>query len=446
MPQPLSQTQLKELARHSREGTAVAAGRLRRFLADSRWIGKTNAYTKDVTLKLRRDRMENRAPSTRNLGQYIAASGPLHAVDGWAFVARALDAAAKGDPDAARHLGYYAELRGAVSLLASQGIGVFNGPHAVVEPSGDARVLTGPGTHEMAWLALRYWMRTAESAHVLGGLVGQGGYAIESWSAGLPGGNPWSAIGANWLRSWGLDLRDGFHDRGARNKASYAPTRFYNARAISALSTKRFLSEWWAVLEPARGVPFEGLDRHLLRATLEDAFHATRGIDPASNPVAFRTDVATAKAAVTGDGSLDDALGQFLTRAVQPDTCSLLSNAERRDAPDVADQHLQVISRATLLLRLASAAAADLLQRAGIESSALDFWVRAVGEDRALWEPGGEPDDLTDLWADVEAALVDLAELQPPEPGSYRALQDRCARALAVMAGAERVALWAAAA
>src|SRR3954452_380716 len=122
MAKGLSKAQRAELAKHSRPGTAIAARRLNRFLVDERWIGKTNIYAGDASDRLRRDAKAKRTPRGRNLAQYVAASGPLHAVDGWAFLSRALEACAKGDPDAARHLGYYAELRGALSLLASQGV------------------------------------------------------------------------------------------------------------------------------------------------------------------------------------------------------------------------------------------------------------------------------------------------------------------------------------
>jgi len=295
----------------------------------------------------------------------------------------------------------------------------------------------------MAWLALRYWMGTPESAQVIGSLVKQSGEPIDVWLDNLPAGNPWAAIGASWLTSWGVDLEDAFHDRGARNKASYAPTRLYNARAMSPFDVKIFLADWWATLEPVVGSPFEVVDRHLLRATLEQAFHATRGTTPSADSQTFRTDVSAAKAGATGDGTLEDGLGRFLTRQSEASTCSLLLHAECHDPPEVPQQHLQVICRATLLLRLASGAAGELLDRAGLSASEVGFWITAVGEDRALWVPGEEPDPLTELWADVGAALETLAEV---EPQSYRALQDRCAQALSVVTGAERVALWGAAA
>ena len=442
MTTALSQKQRAELSRHSRVGTATAFQQLARFLKHDRWLGVANIYRSSAAEKLRRDLKAKRQPNMRNLAQYVAASAPLHAADGWGFVARALEATIRGDPDAARHLAYYGELRAALSLLAAQGIGIFNGPHAVVEASGEARVFTGNGTHVMTWLALRHWMRSTESATVVGALVGQSGESIDTWVSNLPAGGPWSALGARWLSSWGIDLRDAIHDRGARNKASYLPSQLYNVRALNPVATTEFVSEWWRTFEPTVGAPFELLDRHLLRATLERSFFATRGVTPAQGQQLFRRDVSAAKLATTGNGSLDDSLGRFLVRDGHQVSSQLLSEASRHDAPEVPRQHLQVISRATLLLRLASGAASELLERAGITAEQLAFWRRSVGEDRALWRPGEEPGFLTDLWGDIEAALENLAALVPPEPTSYRALQDLCAPDLAIVAGAERVALW----
>jgi hypothetical protein len=442
----LSTGQRAGLARHSREGTALAAARLGKFLRKRRWIGTTNVYGDDAAEKLKRDSKAQRQPNTRGLAEYVAASAPLHAVDGWGFIARALQATMSGDPDGARHLAYYAELRGALSLLAAQGIGVFNGPHAVVEPSGEARTVTGTGTHVMTWLALRDWMHTAEAARVVGAVVAQDDYSIADWVSEMAGGASWAAVGSRWLRDWGYDLRDALRDRNARNVASYAPTRLFNARPIDPVEVKRFVGDWWRALEPVEGAPFEALDRHLLRATLEEAFHARYGIRAADDDSKFRAQLSAARERLTGESTLSDSLGSFLTREIDPATWTVLTRARERDPPSEPCHHLQVIARATLLLRLASGCASDLLVRAGVSEQDTRFWTEAVGEDRALWLPGAPPDPLIDLWSEIEDALAELNALIDPEPTSYRRLQDSCGAALGVLATAERVAIWGAAA
>ena len=101
---------------------------LKPFLKRSMWIGTTNRYVNDVIARLRESE-PNSATHKRNLAQYIAASTCLHANDGWSYLGRAFACLIAGDAHRALHLGYYAELRAAMSLLAGNGIGVFNNKH-----------------------------------------------------------------------------------------------------------------------------------------------------------------------------------------------------------------------------------------------------------------------------------------------------------------------------
>lgn len=441
-PPALSAAQRKILREHSIDGLDQAVAELGASIKNQRWLRVSNVYGTSAAEKLDRDRKAHRGPKLDQLAQYIAASGPLHAADGWAFASRAIEAMLNGDPDAARHLAYYAELRGALSLLASQGIGVFNGPHAVITESGEARILKGVGTHVMTWNVLRYWMTLAESSEAVGSLVSQDGVDLATWVMNLPLGGAWRAVGKRWLTTWGIDLRDAVLDRGARNRASYTPTRLYNARAPRPVAARDFVVEWWTALEPAPAAPFEAIDRHLLRASLEQIFAAQTGHAPAAKQDRFRAAVSTAKEATTGDGSLDDSLGRFLTRELEPVTSPLLVRAASHSAADQPDQHLEVLARATLLLRLASGAAAAVLSRSNLTEASLRFWIEGVGEDRALWHSGDYPDELTDLWADIEVALEDVSAAETGDLESYKRLHDRFAPTLLVLSGAERVGLW----
>ena len=71
--------------------------------------------------------------------QLVAAAGPTHCYDGWAYLARAADCLLTGDARAALHLAYYAELRAAASLLACSGVGVFADHHVIVDENGQDR-------------------------------------------------------------------------------------------------------------------------------------------------------------------------------------------------------------------------------------------------------------------------------------------------------------------
>ncbi len=70
-----------------------AFGSLRRYLNDGRWLGIRNAYLNDAVATI--DAQLAATPSTINQkhrAEYVAASVPLHAVDGWSYLGRALAA------------------------------------------------------------------------------------------------------------------------------------------------------------------------------------------------------------------------------------------------------------------------------------------------------------------------------------------------------------------
>src|SRR6266540_3509352 len=121
------------------------------------WLVKSNRYLVDCVDRIEVDKRA-RAVVQSDLGQYIAASAPLHCADGWTLLGRALGSHLRGDPDTARHLAYYAELRAAVSLLASAGLGIFDRDHFVLDASGSVRQFAERlGTHVATWEVLTCW-------------------------------------------------------------------------------------------------------------------------------------------------------------------------------------------------------------------------------------------------------------------------------------------------
>src|ERR1700722_6306108 len=93
------------------------------FISKSRWVGKTNRYASDTVDRLALDTKSPSLLRTTHLAQYISASSILHCADGWSYLGRAISCLLTGDPHRVVHLAYYAELRAALSLLASEGIG-----------------------------------------------------------------------------------------------------------------------------------------------------------------------------------------------------------------------------------------------------------------------------------------------------------------------------------
>src|SRR5438067_355249 len=124
---------------------------LRRFAREFHWIGKSNAYSGDIIEKIKMDSVAHRIRNPRHLSQYISASCLLHCADGWSYLGKAIVLLLRGDPHRCRHLAYYAELRAAMSLLAADGIGIFNNTHFVFDgPNSVTRLPRNYNTHRFA--------------------------------------------------------------------------------------------------------------------------------------------------------------------------------------------------------------------------------------------------------------------------------------------------------
>src|ERR1039457_3679952 len=92
------------VARASRGAMEVVLRQLQQYLANNTWLSPTNRYATDTIDRLRSDSAAGSQLVSADLVQYIAASAPVHLLDGWAFLGRAVDASLRGDPDTARHL------------------------------------------------------------------------------------------------------------------------------------------------------------------------------------------------------------------------------------------------------------------------------------------------------------------------------------------------------
>ena len=107
-----------------------------------------------------------------------------------------------------------------------------------------------------------------------------------------------------------------------------------------------------------------------------------------------------------------------------------------------AASSLPVLARATLLLRVASAACSRALRLAGVTREDLRFWWQAYGEDSGLWPPGDEPDEFADLQQDV-VETVKAAETAARQDGfCVAALCGEYAQTAATMGQFQRACLW----
>jgi hypothetical protein len=387
------------------------------YARSTRWLLKNNRYRIECISRFESDLIAH--PSTLDAAQlvnYVSASAPAHAIDGWSYVSRAIDAALRGDSYSATHMGYYAELRAVMSLLAAEGVGIFSRWHAVVDETGavapfprmpPASLGGGMGTHGVIWSILKHWAGLQRAADILDDTISPNGFSLTSWLE-VGGANVVvPAIARRWLATWGMDLADIDEDHNLRNLASYRPSEFRKPGRVEVHRISLFVEELWRLFEPGGARRFPNLERYLLRRAWKKA-----GLP---NPT-------TAEIQGLGLQPQDAALwSAFLAQADDP---LLLELADRQAPIEEPDSHLRVISRAVLLLFVASSIVRRLLTNAVYTADDIQFWWQQHGETRGIWHAGAELEDPFDLWADIVVALDESQQWRAGNAAGTVSLRD----------------------
>jgi hypothetical protein len=431
------------IAKSSRHAIEAAAGSLGRYVDSGDWLAAGNRYRRDPYKAVNADSPNLDA---REMSQYVAASVPLHCADGWGYLGRAIQSHVRGDPDTARHLAYYAELRAGLAILASEGIGIFNTRQVVVDTS--STVIEFPkrrrplGTHVAVWLILEEWATLQRSVALLEELIEVADASLHDWLREALQGAAWTAVGHELFERWGLDLKRLAKDKAARNEASYQPTGLVFRSQLSPRDAAEFLCSLWSALEPTRSAPFEYLDRHLLRLALEEAADASRGTPDARATLHERSVTRAVDELLAGQPRKDEMRRFLLREGDYGDDTALLGYAAGASPSSDEKHHLEVISRATLLLRIASGASRRMLYQAGLTANRLEWWWTSFGTERGLWPISPSLEDRLDEWLELSQAINDLEHFAATPPASYFAVLDECAQAISRLAGSELVPVW----
>jgi hypothetical protein len=143
-------------------------------------------------------------------------------------------------------------------------------------------------------------------------------------------------------------------------------------------------------------------------------------------------------------GLPDTETGAWLLVLNNTDEPKLFSDAKKRSRVEGSRCHLQVVSRAVLLLALATIAIRRLLIAGGYTREDLKFWWLRFSLDRGLCEEGITLDDPRDLWADVREGLSDLDTWQTRiNPGhSLRKWRRDQSHILEMLGALELFAVW----
>jgi hypothetical protein len=311
-----------------------------------------------------------------------------------------------------------------MALLACEGIGVFNHKHAVVSPTRTIPLSASPGTHELAHLAIKHWSELARAASLLDEVVAPGGIAFSRWLKACHVTAPPRAIGQKWLQSWGLDLAALSDDKGLRNLASYRPSLFRLPPPIKQADLVEFFQQLWRLLEPSPGGRFPSLELQLLRKALRAAGAST--LTP--------TDLAIL-------GLSEEKARDWVSLLTSNGEPLPLAEADRQTTIENPRCHLQVISRASLLLYVATRAAGRLLRKSGCTRDSLSFWWQVFGDTRGFLDASSLPESPLETWADVETALEDLDAVRTGGL-TFRAFRLNHSRALAELGACDMIAVW----
>lgn len=440
---PVSNSSQRILNRASKRAVFDIFQRNNNF-RNGQWLDATNSYLEDTITKIEHDVSGNSINST-DLGAYLSISAPLHCVDGWTYLSRSINSLIHGDIHTARHLAYYAELRAAISILAAEGIGILNHQHFIIDRSERCVILPDKrGTHSVVWPVLDYWSQQSSAADLIGSVVKPYGVSLVDWHREFESATTFPAIAAKWLNGWGLDLHQLNNDHHTRNAVSYRPFRISHQLPASPSDVSKFVKSFWSNFLPSGSSKFDELDRFLLNKSLHIAHSA---LADNANLVSGRNYEERVKSTVSNLflSKPQEIIDTYINFLSEDKSSPILQFASLQDDLSHPQQVFQMLSRASLLLRLATGASADLILSSGHSWLDFEFWWKALGNDMGLWELGREIDVPDDLWEDVFNSYTEIDEWEThtPNPSIFNLhMTNTNAKELWILSGTERIALW----
>ncbi len=301
--------------------------------------------------------------------------------------------------------------------MATSGIGLFNERHVAIDK--DCKVHAWPvdpavkddknnvvSTHLAAWQLLRAWANEPGNGTRLLDAIRVSGQSLAEWldtvvreraRSGMVSPDVSDTVRAvlakEWLDAWSIDLKEPDHDRSIRNLVSYNPTRILGPQP-EALDPESGLIDpltaHWTALEPAGPRGEAAIDAALLIGALR------RLSDRVAVPFSDFTDALVSLAGEPFKDRIlrsEEGFEEFFSLA--------------RESADESTP-VPVLSRATLLLRLACALTSDVLNRASVSREDIAFWWIPFGQDVGFWVDSPEDTMFTALWAPVSESLEEI--------------------------------------
>lgn len=429
-------------SRFSRLASVRTFALLAQNFPNGQWLIR-NRYRDDCIKKIEADCPRGRTNRIKKLSlkKYIVASAPLHCIDGWSFLGKALLSCSLGDNNTAEHFAYYAELRAVMSLLASEGIGIFNKKDFTMDNNDLYGPITSQGTHLAVKAAFEQWSESSSSSSLLEEIIRPAGISLKDWFAEITDSGartPFSWLARDWLKIWGYDLTMLLLDKDIRNEASYRPTGLKSMPSMNPRFVSKFVTDVWTLLTPTINRSYY-LDLLLLKKAIDGYFAslpsgmARRG----STRVSIRRVLNRLGFSATEIASLGGIVSGRITR-INGYQLLKLASLQTMDY-DQYKYHFFMLSRAALLLRLATGACARLAAEARVYKDDLKFWWMPLGIKFGLWE-ATEQDPLFIMWKDIEHALNNVKD-KVPDTMQMERWRTQYSGDILTLSGCERIGL-----
>jgi hypothetical protein len=200
------------------------------------------------------------------LAQYLALSTATHALDGWRYISQAALSLLSGSKTQSVHLAYYAELRAALAILASSGVGILNAKHFAMSANKDVAWFGGIKTHDATWSAIKHWARQPGHGLEILRCFSSLGLTGEDWAeaCGATSTATLQDIAEYWVSDWTVDLSTLSRDRRLRNEASYRPNLRSDALDLTSEADLRFVRDVCAASIPIDHGEFDVVDRAIV--------------------------------------------------------------------------------------------------------------------------------------------------------------------------------------
>jgi hypothetical protein len=383
------------------------------YIPKNRLLSSNNPLEKNAKRAISRHLNSGKSFTINNheFRTYLAASSLAHMLDGWMYLSNSINSLLSGDEGASVHLAYYAELRSAMSILATEGLGVFDRKHFGAFEGDQCEIFkyrsrdaSKGATHQFVWTAMDKWASSASkpSSNILKMFRVRGKSFYELTEFFHPSVATSVLLSERtikkWLKDWCFDIQAYRSDREGRNEVSYRPQRIKNfGQNIDFKSVVSSVNSFWNVLSPSGTDKFTLLDSYLLRKLFKTLHNQL--VNDGLAAESFQDSVINA---FEQHGISDQPLFSFIT-AAPPIDHSIFTLASIKETTP-----LSIIARASLLLRISAGMVSQLCSDAEVELHELNFVWENYGVDNGFWTSGNLPANFNSLWTDISVSIEEL--------------------------------------